>query len=53
MIIDDERGGSFDENYETVTSSVGPSINYNAPPSLAARLQREAEMISGAVFSQL
>jgi len=53
MIIDDERGGSFDENYETVTSFVGPAIHYNAPPSLAIRLQREAAMTSGQVYSQL
>ena len=53
MIIDDERDGSFDENYHTVTSVVGPEIHYNAPVNLAACLQREAEMTSGPIFSQL
>jgi hypothetical protein len=53
MIIDDERGGSFDDNYETVASSAGPAIHYNAPPSLATRIQREAEMTSAPGYSQL
>lgn len=53
MIIDDERGGSFDENYETVTSAVSPAIHHDVPLNLAVRLQREAEMTSAPMFSQL
>jgi hypothetical protein len=44
MIIDDERDGSFNENYHTITSVVGSVINYNVSSSLAMCLQRKDEM---------
>jgi Plant transposon protein len=53
MIIDDQRGGDFDENYQTVTTHVGPAIHYDAPPSLATQLMREAQMTSTPVYAQL
>ena len=53
MIIDDERGQSLDENYETVTSVASPAIHNNVPSSLATRLQRESEMTSAPGYSQL
>ena len=47
------RGGSFDENYEIVTSFISPSVNCNVESSLAIRLQKEVEMTSRSIFSQL
>jgi hypothetical protein len=38
MIIDDERDGSYDENYHTVTSVVAPPVTYEAPASLTTIL---------------
>jgi hypothetical protein len=53
MIINDERDGSFDENYHTITFVVAPSINYEASASLTSILQREAELTSGLMLSHL
>jgi hypothetical protein len=53
MIIDDECCGSFDENYHIETTVIGQANNYNTLSSLAMRLQMEAEMTSGPMFSQL
>jgi hypothetical protein len=33
VIIDNERNGSFDQNYHTVTFIVAPSVNYEASTS--------------------
>jgi hypothetical protein len=38
MIIDDERDTDLDETYETVDSTVGPLVYYNATASLASRI---------------
>jgi hypothetical protein len=38
MIIDDECDANLDETYETVDSTASPTIYYNAPTSLAARM---------------
>jgi hypothetical protein len=38
MIIDDERDGSYDENYHIVTFIVAPPITYEAPASLTTIL---------------
>jgi hypothetical protein len=35
MIIDDERGSSFDKNYHTVPNIVVPPVNYNASASFS------------------
>jgi hypothetical protein len=35
----------LDDTYETIDSTVGPSIYYNATPSLAARIQMDNETI--------
>ena len=53
MIIDDERDADLDETYETVDSTVGPSIYYNATPSLAARIQMDNEMTDTSMYTQL
>jgi hypothetical protein len=53
MIINDEHGDSFNENYHAVTNIVAPPVNYNAPTCLASCLQREVEMTLGLMFSQL
>jgi hypothetical protein len=34
MIIDDERDGSYDNNYHTVTFIVAPPVAYETPVSL-------------------
>jgi hypothetical protein len=39
------RDADLDDTYETVDSTVSPSIYYNATPSLAARIQMDNEMI--------
>jgi hypothetical protein len=38
MIIDDERDGSYDDNYHTITSVIAPSVIYEAPASLTTIL---------------
>ena len=53
MIIDDERDADLDETYETVDSTVGPSIYCNATPSLAARIQMDNEMTDTSMYTQL
>ena len=53
MIIDDERGTNLEDNYETVVSSVGPAIQNNAPPSLAAKIQMDNEMRDSPMYTQL
>ena len=53
MIIDDERDSGYDDNYHTVTSVVAPPVTYEAPASLTAILQREANLTSGLMFSNL
>jgi hypothetical protein len=53
MIINDERDGSFDENYHIVISVIAPPVNYEAPANLTSILHREVELISGLMFSHL
>ena len=53
MIIDDERDADLDETYETVDSTVGPSIYYNATPSLAAKIQMDNEITDTSMYTQL
>jgi hypothetical protein len=53
MIINDERDADLDGTYETINSTVGLAIYYNAPPSLAARIQMDTEMIDTSMYTQL
>jgi hypothetical protein len=53
MIIYDECEGYFNENYHTITFVIAPLINYEAPTCLTSILRREAELISGLMFSHL
>jgi hypothetical protein len=50
MIIDDERGGGYDDNYHTVTFVVAPPINYEAAVSLTSIRQREVHLTYGLIF---
>jgi hypothetical protein len=51
MINDDERDGSYDDNYHT--SVVAPPVIYEVPTSLTIILQREAHLTYGFMFSNL
>jgi hypothetical protein len=53
MIINDERDGSYNDNYHTVTSVIAPPVIYEAPASLTTILQRETYLTSGLMFSNL
>jgi hypothetical protein len=50
MIIDDERDDSYDDNYHTITSTITPPVNYEAPTSLTIILQREMHLTSRLMF---
>jgi hypothetical protein len=50
MIIDDKRDDSYDDNYHTITSTIAPPVNYEAPASLTIILQRETHLTSGLMF---
>jgi hypothetical protein len=53
MIIDDERDGSYDNNYHTVTFVIAPLVTYEVPASLTTILQMEAHLTSGLMFLNL
>jgi hypothetical protein len=53
MIIDDEKDGSYDDNYHIVTSVVALPITYEVPDSLTTILQREMHLTSGLMFLNL
>jgi hypothetical protein len=53
MIINDERDGSYNDNYHTVTFVIAPPVIYEAPASLTTILQRETYLTSGLMFSNL
>jgi hypothetical protein len=53
MIIDDERDGGYDDNYQTITSVVTPPVTYEAPASLITILQREVHLTSRLMFLNL
>jgi hypothetical protein len=53
MIIDDERDGSYDDNYHTVTFVVASPITYKALTSVTIILQREAYLTSELMFLNL
>jgi hypothetical protein len=53
MIIDDERDGSYDDNYHTVTFVIAPLVTYEVPASLTTILQMEAHLTSGLMFLNL
>jgi hypothetical protein len=40
MIIDDERDGSYDDNYYTITFIVAPPVTYDTSASLTIILMR-------------
>jgi hypothetical protein len=53
MTINDECDADLDGTYETIDSTVGLAIYYNTPPSLAARIQMDTEMIDTSMYTQL
>ena len=54
MIIDDERGETNDDVYETIISSVEESmINTSAPPGFAEILARDTTMHDAPLHHQL
>jgi hypothetical protein len=53
MIIDDEKDGSYDQNYHTVTCVVAPPVTYEAPVSLTTILQRETYLTFELMFLNL
>jgi hypothetical protein len=53
MIIDDERDGDYDENYNTVTFIIASPVIYEAPANLTIILQMEAHLTFGLLFLKL
>jgi hypothetical protein len=53
MIIDDERGIGYDDNYHTVTFVIAPPVTYKAPTSLTTIFQREAHLTFELIFLNL
>jgi hypothetical protein len=45
MIINDERGDDYDDNYHNVASVVATSVTYETPVSLKIIFQRETYLI--------
>jgi hypothetical protein len=50
MIIDDERDGGYDGNYNIVTSVVAPHVTYEASVSLTTILQMEVHLTFELMF---
>jgi hypothetical protein len=53
MIIDDKRDGDYDDNYHTITFVIALAVNYEASASLTSILQKEINLTSGLMFSNL
>jgi hypothetical protein len=53
VIIDDEGGGSYDENYHAVIFIVALPVTYEAPASFTTILQRDVHLTSELIFLNL
>jgi hypothetical protein len=53
MIINDERGDDYDDNYHNIASVVATPVTYETPASLKIIFQRETYLISGLIFLNL
>jgi hypothetical protein len=53
VIIDDEGGGSYDENYHAVIFIVAISVTYEAPASFTTIFQRDVHLTYELIFLNL